>query len=78
MLDAGGKTPHGLLEGNINSVGMFEECLGISHQRNNSRIIKGKYCMAKIPLPSGFLGISADDIASFGKIFQEAPYLNHR
>lgn len=56
VLDAGGRPPQGLLEGNINSVGMFEEYLRISQERNDSRTIKGKYCLARSPLPLSILG----------------------
>lgn len=78
MLDAGGKPPHGILEGNINSVGMFEECLGINQERNDSRIIKGQYCMARIPLPLSILGTTNTMLTSLKAMIQGAPTANQR
>lgn len=78
VLDAGGKLPHGLLEGNMNGIGMFEECLGISQKRNDSRIIKGQYCLAKIPLPLSILGITKNMFTSLKMMIQDTPAVNQR
>ncbi|XP_077296659.1 nose resistant to fluoxetine protein 6-like [Arctopsyche grandis] len=51
MLDSYGKIPPGLLSLNIQSYGQFDQCLSIDHFYRNDRLIKGKYCVAKIPIP---------------------------
>ncbi|XP_035734011.1 uncharacterized protein LOC118446915 isoform X2 [Vespa mandarinia] len=53
MLDSNAKIPSGLLRGNVNQLGDFDQCLGItSHVKmgNNTIKIQGKYCLATIDL----------------------------
>ncbi|OAD59130.1 Nose resistant to fluoxetine protein 6 [Eufriesea mexicana] len=53
MLDSSAKIPSGLLRGNVNQFGDFDECLGVmAHVKLNENTIKvqGKYCLAKIDL----------------------------
>ncbi|KZC08909.1 Nose resistant to fluoxetine protein 6 [Dufourea novaeangliae] len=53
MLDASAKVPSGLLRGNVNQLGDFDECLGVmAHVKLNNVTIKvqGKYCLAYIDL----------------------------
>ncbi|KAJ3651802.1 hypothetical protein Zmor_017813 [Zophobas morio] len=55
MLDATGKIYPGLLNGNINLIGDYEECLAINESKNGRRI-SGKYCT--LALTMGNSGIS--------------------
>lgn len=53
VLDSNAKIPSGLLRGNVNQLGDFDQCLGItSHVKmgNNTIKIQGKYCLATIDL----------------------------
>lgn len=53
MLDASAKIPSGLLRGNMNQLGDFDECLGVLGQvKLNDKTVKvqGKYCLAYIDL----------------------------
>ncbi|KAK2581819.1 hypothetical protein KPH14_002288 [Odynerus spinipes] len=53
MLDSSAKIPSGLLRGNINQLGDFDQCLGVtSHVKMTNKTIKiqGKYCLATIDL----------------------------
>lgn len=43
MLDAYGRLPAGLTQGNMMHLGMFDQCVAIAKQLN-STTIKGKYC----------------------------------
>ena len=55
MLDATGKIYPGLLNGNINLIGDYDECLAINESKNGRRI-SGKYCT--LALTMGDSGIS--------------------
>ena len=46
MYDATAKIPSGLLNGNVNQLGDFDECLGVE----GSEGIRGKYCLAYLQL----------------------------
>ncbi|XP_033228277.1 O-acyltransferase like protein-like [Belonocnema kinseyi] len=46
MYDATAKMPSGLLNGNVNQLGDFDECLGVE----GSEGIRGKYCLAYLQL----------------------------
>lgn len=35
---------------NLGSYGFFDECMEINHNHENLTKIKGKYCMARIPI----------------------------
>ncbi|XP_076182322.1 uncharacterized protein LOC143154256 [Ptiloglossa arizonensis] len=53
MLDSSAKIPSGLLRGNVNQLGDFDECLGVmAHVKlnNNTLKVQGKYCLANIDL----------------------------
>lgn len=54
MLDASGKFPSGVLNGNLNQLGDFDECLSIELP------ISGKYCLASLDLNAENLGFSAE------------------
>ncbi|XP_026315253.1 nose resistant to fluoxetine protein 6-like [Hyposmocoma kahamanoa] len=47
--DASGKIPSGILQGNLNELGDYFQCLSIDEFVNNYDI-KGKYCRVNIPL----------------------------
>lgn len=46
MFDATGKIPSGILNGNVNQFGDFDECLGLQGTHG----IRGKYCLAYLQL----------------------------
>lgn len=51
MFDAGAKLPAGLLNGNVNQFGDFDQCLSVKEPSRISRWssgdeIQGKYCLA--------------------------------
>lgn len=53
VFDSSAKIPSGLLRGNVNQLGDFDECLGImAHVKLDDKTIKvqGKYCLASIDL----------------------------
>lgn len=51
MLDASSKIPSGILAGNLEDLGNFDECLAIKEKVNdNIGVIYGKYCQLSIPL----------------------------
>lgn len=53
MYDASAKLPSGLLNGNINQFGDFDQCLNVNSQQNG---VIGKYCLAyiQISIPKKF------------------------
>lgn len=58
MLDAGAKIPSGLLQGNINQLGDFDQCLGITARvKVDEKTVKvqGKYCLATIDLHASLI-----------------------
>lgn len=53
VLDSSAKVPSGMLRGNVNQLGDFDECLGVmAHVKLNEKTIRvqGKYCLANIDL----------------------------
>lgn len=64
MLDSSGKIPAGLIMLNLESYGFFDECMEINHNYKNISKIKGKYCMARIPVDK-FINL---DILNKGRI----------
>lgn len=50
MLDASGRLPKGLSQGNTIDIGMFDQCLDIM-EKLNSTDIKGKYCYLGLVIP---------------------------
>ena len=49
VLDAGIRTPRGILTGNVIDLGNYYQCLGIHKPIPNS-VVEGKYCMIHVPL----------------------------
>ncbi|XP_076231758.1 uncharacterized protein LOC143177601 [Calliopsis andreniformis] len=53
MMDSSAKIPSGLLRGNVNQFGDFDECLGVVAYvklNDNTLKVQGKYCLASIDL----------------------------
>lgn len=50
MADSWGKIPSGILEGNINALGYFSECLNLMRNEEN---YKSQYCLAQITAKLG-------------------------
>ncbi|XP_060067986.1 nose resistant to fluoxetine protein 6-like [Ylistrum balloti] len=50
MIDASGKVPAMVLQGNFKWTGSFDECLSFKSMGESSRKFDGKYCTATIPL----------------------------
>lgn len=46
MYDSSAKLPSGILRGNVNQLGDFDQCLSVAAQENPS--IVGKYCLASV------------------------------
>ncbi|KAK4876118.1 hypothetical protein RN001_012540 [Aquatica leii] len=64
MFDALPKIPSGILEGNINDLGTFDECIAINEKVGSNNIL-GKYCLVNIALnESLFLRVSTSIIFS--------------
>lgn len=52
-MDSSAKIPSGLLRGNVNQFGDFDECLGVVAYvklNDNTLKVQGKYCLASIDL----------------------------
>lgn len=49
VIDASAKPPSGILQGNLNDLGDYFQCLGIDQFVENYDI-KGKYCRVTVPL----------------------------
>lgn len=61
FLDAGIRTPRGIVEGNLVDLGNYHQCLHIQHKTENSgELIEGKYCTVRVPLYQ--LGFTKPDI----------------
>ncbi|XP_055912884.1 nose resistant to fluoxetine protein 6-like [Eupeodes corollae] len=48
--DSWGRLPVGLFWGHTISMGAYEECIAASHQQTEAHTIRGKYCLANIPI----------------------------
>lgn len=48
-MDAGIRTPRGVLTGNLMDLGNYYQCLNINEEIPNS-VIEGKYCLIDLPL----------------------------
>ncbi|XP_075974719.1 nose resistant to fluoxetine protein 6-like [Anticarsia gemmatalis] len=49
FLDAGIRTPRGIITGNTLDLGNYYQCLGISKEIPDS-VVEGKYCLVEVPL----------------------------
>lgn len=53
VLDSSAKIPSGLLRGNVNQLGDYDQCLGVlAHVKVDEKTIRiqGKYCLATVDL----------------------------
>ena len=50
MLDAFGKPPAGLFQGNLNWFGSYDECLDLTGETKPSDF-DTQYCLASLPVP---------------------------
>ncbi|XP_017782126.1 PREDICTED: uncharacterized protein LOC108566646 [Nicrophorus vespilloides] len=50
MVDAWSKLPPGIIEGNMQDLGSYDECLGIGANNSNLGLIYGKYCLGDVKL----------------------------
>ncbi|XP_066592005.1 uncharacterized protein [Prorops nasuta] len=60
MLDSSAKVPSGLLRGNVNQMGDFDQCLGImARVKVDEKTVKvqGKYCLATVDLHAAHPGM---------------------
>lgn len=53
MYDSSAKLPSGILRGNVNQLGDFDQCLSVAAQENPS--IVGKYCLASVDVQATVL-----------------------
>jgi len=51
VLDASGKPETGILLGNLNFIGSFDECIGVIASNTSVSDFKAQYCTASIPGP---------------------------
>ncbi|KAL5012239.1 hypothetical protein ScPMuIL_010790 [Solemya velum] len=69
MIDASGKLPSGLLGGNVNWIGSYDECVNTTvvltgeqkTNRNNTDPYGTQYCQVNLPIPPTLLGNFADN-----------------
>jgi hypothetical protein len=68
VYDASAKLPSGILRGNVNQLGDFDQCLAVTSQDEHR--IDGKYCLASVDVQSAKL--TTDDIESLQQAVQLA------
>jgi hypothetical protein len=56
VYDSSAKLPSGILRGNVNQLGDFDQCLSVASQ--DSRGIVGKYCLASVDVQATALNSS--------------------
>jgi hypothetical protein len=56
VYDSSAKLPSGILRGNVNQLGDFDQCLSVVAQENPS--IVGKYCLASVDVQATALNSS--------------------
>ncbi|XP_076053964.1 nose resistant to fluoxetine protein 6-like [Oratosquilla oratoria] len=76
MLDAWGKVPDGLLWGNLNADGSYEECLSLRRNSTDGEVsLRGKYCSVtyRRPPKSGSLGEFSGATSRIGQVSGTGP-----
>ena len=63
MYDSSAKLPSGILRGNTNQLGDFDQCLSIGTDKASN--IEGKYCLASVDIEA--TPFSYDDVDSLKK-----------
>ncbi|PNF21731.1 hypothetical protein B7P43_G10364 [Cryptotermes secundus] len=66
MYDASAKLPSGILRGNVNQLGDFDQCLNVTSQ--NEPRIDGKYCLASVDVES--TNLNTNEIESLQQAVQ--------
>lgn len=61
MIDSSAKIPSGILRGNLNQFGDFDECINAI----DSNGMSGKYCLAAIQLKQS---VFSDDISAYHQV----------
>ena len=59
VIDATSKIPSGILAGNTNDLGMYDECLSIREQKSGTEI-RGRHCIYTLTIRGLKLNFSAD------------------
>lgn len=68
MYDASAKLPSGILRGNVNQLGDFDQCLDVTSQ--DEPRIEGKYCLASVDVES--TNLNTNEIESLQQAVQLA------
>jgi len=63
--DSSAKAQTGLMTGNLNSLGNFDECISVTNVSNYDTKFSGQHCLATVKV----VNISASDV--MGKAFQQ-------
>lgn len=66
VVDAWGKIPSGILDGNLIELGSFSECF---HIERNNEPYKSKYCTAKLSFDLKGMPASRSDQSSMNNVF---------
>ncbi|KAL7728267.1 hypothetical protein ACLKA6_007373 [Drosophila palustris] len=64
MIDSWGSKPAGILSLNFNDLGNYEECININKLVSSNHVVRGKYCLARLPFVK-MMGIDLPVISSF-------------
>lgn len=64
VLDASATIPSGILEGNVNDLGNYHQCLNIDLLARGTQI-QGKYCTILVPLSADGISIDVPSIPDF-------------
>lgn len=62
MVDALGKLPAGLMRGNLNFIGSYDECANIKAKINNSKTSGARYCKTRIGVPEGLMNMDTKGV----------------
>lgn len=72
--DSWGRLPFGLLWGHSLSFGQYEECIAIKRKFTDTDTLKGKYCLAKVPIKGFFGKIKKDNVARISYKYKDPEY----
>lgn len=51
MLDAGGRLPQSITQGNRLELGNYDQCIDIHEELKQNKIINGRYCLTGLAIP---------------------------
>lgn len=57
VVDALGKLPAGVMRGNLNLIGSYDECANIKAKIQNSTAFGGRYCKSRVGAPGGLMNM---------------------